>query len=250
MTDVLDKAKKLSLEDIKPYSNNPKEHPEEQIEHLKNSIQKFGFTVPMIITDSGEIVAGHGRYEAAKELGKEEVPVIIRDDLTEEQVKEFRLADNKVAESGWENDKLQVELEELEEMGTDLSDTGLDELLDNADIEQDEEGRYTDKIETPTYEPTGPKPSIEALTDKEKFEKLVEKIEQADISDRKKEFLKVTAYRHIVFDYEEIAEFYAHEDEEMQELMEELTLVIIDYEQAVEQGFVTFVEESLDEVGE
>lgn len=85
------------IEELIPYENNPRNN-DEAVKYVAESIRQFGFKVPMVIDKDGVIVAGHTRFKAAKELGMTEVPCIIADDLTEEQVKAFRLADNKVAE--------------------------------------------------------------------------------------------------------------------------------------------------------
>lgn len=87
--------KKIS--DIRPYENNPRKN-DEAVKYVAESIKQFGFKVPIVIDKDGIIVAGHTRYKAAKKLNLKEVPCIVADDLTDEQVKAFRLADNKVAE--------------------------------------------------------------------------------------------------------------------------------------------------------
>ena len=97
-----------------PYSQNPKEHPSEQIDKIASSIKKFGFKVPMLITEDHEIIAGHGRLQACRKLGLEEVPAIVVDDLTEAEIKAFRIADNRTTESEWDDELLSVELEELD----------------------------------------------------------------------------------------------------------------------------------------
>lgn len=102
------------LEEIKPYEKNPRKN-DEAVEYVANSIRDFGFKNPIIIDRNGVIVAGHTRLKAAERLGLQEVPCIMADDLTEEQVKAFRLADNKTAElAGWELNLLGQEIEALE----------------------------------------------------------------------------------------------------------------------------------------
>lgn len=106
--------KMVKIDDIVPYENNPR-HNADAIEPVKESIRSFGFKVPMILDKENVIVAGHTRYEAAKALGMTEVPVIYADDLSEEQVRKFRLVDNKTAEfAGWDFSKLEEELAELD----------------------------------------------------------------------------------------------------------------------------------------
>ena len=98
---------------IVPYENNPRLN-DEAVEPVANSIKQFGFKVPIIIDSSNVIVAGHTRLKAAKQLGMDKVPCIVADDLTEEQIKVFRLADNKVSEfSSWDYEKLEEELNNI-----------------------------------------------------------------------------------------------------------------------------------------
>ena len=104
----------ICIHDLKAYENNPRKIPEEAINAVAASIKEFGFKVPVIIDKDNVIIAGHTRILAAEKLGIEKVPCIIADDLTPKQIKAFRLADNKVSElSGWDFEKLEIELEEL-----------------------------------------------------------------------------------------------------------------------------------------
>lgn len=118
------------LEELHPYKNNPRRNGK-AVDAVANSIQEFGFKVPAVIDKSGEIIAGHTRYKAAKKLGMKEIPCIIADDLTEEQVRAFRLADNKVGEiAEWDFEILDEELAEMscidmEKFG--FFDTGISE---------------------------------------------------------------------------------------------------------------------------
>ena len=85
----------IKLDNLKPYENNPRNN-EERVEPIANSIKTFGFKVPIVVDRNNVIIAGHTRYKVAKKLGLNKVPCIIADDLTEDQVNAFRLADNKV----------------------------------------------------------------------------------------------------------------------------------------------------------
>lgn len=125
------------LEQLKPYENNPR-HNENAIDSVANSIKEFGFKVPIVIDKNGVIVTGHTRYAAAQKLGMETVPCIIADDLTPEQVKAFRIADNKTSElAEWDLDKLDIELNGIESI--DMSEFGFDGL----DFEEEEEPTST-----------------------------------------------------------------------------------------------------------
>lgn len=103
--------KKVS--ELKPYENNPRKN-DDAVQYVRNSIEQFGFKVPIIIDKNNVVIAGHTRLKAAEEIGLKEVPCIIADDLTDEQVKAFRLADNKVSEkSMWDYSKLDEELNSI-----------------------------------------------------------------------------------------------------------------------------------------
>ena len=122
------------VDDIIPYENNPRKN-DEAVDYVANSIKEFGFKVPIIVDKENVIVTGHTRYKASKKLGLEEVPVIYADDWTEEQIKAFRIADNKVAEfSTWDLDKLELELEDI---NFDMSEFGIEDL--EVDVEEDSE---------------------------------------------------------------------------------------------------------------
>ena len=104
------------INELIPYENNPR-YNDDAVEYVAKSIKEFGFKVPIIVDKNNVIVAGHTRYKASLELGLDEVPTIIADDLTEKQIKAFRLADNKVSDySIWDNTKLLQELEDLKDL--------------------------------------------------------------------------------------------------------------------------------------
>lgn len=126
-----------ALKDIKPYKNNPRRN-DNAVEAVANSIKEFGFKVPVVLDKNDEIIAGHTRIKAAKKLGLEYVPCVIADDLTDEQVKAFRLADNKVAEKAvWDFEILESELTEICDI--DMSKLGFDETGDIFDFIQSDE---------------------------------------------------------------------------------------------------------------
>lgn len=124
--------KYIPIDDIKPYENNPRLN-ENAIPYVMNSIKEFGFKNLIILDKNNVIVAGHTRLESAKRLDMKEVPVIYADDLTEEQIKAFRLVDNKVAEkSMWDFELLDDELKELE---LNMEDFGFENIDINLDID-------------------------------------------------------------------------------------------------------------------
>lgn len=132
------------LDDIKMYENNPRKN-DDAVEGVANSIKEFGFKVPIIIDKDGVIVAGHTRYKASKKLGLTEVPCIIADDLNEEQIKAFRLADNKTNEkASWDLDLLGEELKSIIDL--DMTDFGFNEFEITALIEDTVPDGYDDEL--------------------------------------------------------------------------------------------------------
>ena len=128
--------------DLIPYANNPRKN-DDSVDYVADSISEFGFKVPIVITKDNVIVTGHTRLKAAKKLHLKEVPCIIADDLTEDQIKAFRLVDNKVSEfSDWDFDKLNIEIEGIE---LDLEPFGFEFEIENE--AEDEDGYYGDERE-------------------------------------------------------------------------------------------------------
>lgn len=141
--------KMIKIEDIKPYANNPRFN-DDAVEYVAKSIKEFGFKVPMVIDKNNEIIAGHTRYKASLELGLKEVPCIVADDLTEEQIKAFRLVDNKVSEKAtWNLDLLGEEIKGLDELNFDienLTDLGFGSFELSMLTEDFEPEDYDDEI--------------------------------------------------------------------------------------------------------
>lgn len=228
------KIENISINKLMPYENNARKHTEEDVQTIINSIQEFGFNDPVgVWGENNIIVEGHGRFLAAKKLGIKEIPCIRLDELSDEQRKAYALAHNKTAEmSTWDFEKLEIELESIS--GIDMSKFGFD-----AETEDDEnEGEYTKKTDIPQYDVQGDDVQLEQLVDRGKALTLIEEIEGSNVSEEEKTFLKLAARRHYVFNYKKIAEYYASASEEMQELMEKSALVIIDYDNAIANGYI------------
>ena len=228
------------LDDLIPYANNAREHTDEQVAQVAASIQEFGWTNP-IITHGQTVVAGHARLAAARKLNLKEVPVIDRSDMSEAQWKAYVLADNQLAQNAtWNEGLLTLELDALAELDFNLDLLGfgdLDALMDTGEPEKLKDS-YNKSIETPIYEITGEKPSVSDLYSSEKTERLLKEIKESDLPDDIAEFLIHAAQRHTVFDFRNIAEFYAHSDAVTQNLFERSALIIIDFESAIENGYV------------
>jgi hypothetical protein len=231
------------IADLIPYARNSRTHDEAQVAQIAASIREFGWTNPVLLDGNNGIIAGHGRVLAAQKLGEIEVPTIELGHMSESQKRAYIIADNKLAlNAGWDESLLKIELNGLRTVGFDISMTGfsskeLKELLGIGSAEPDDL-EYSKKIDTPTYTPKGEKPAFSQMADTSKYEEMCHKIKQSTLLDEEKKFLLTATKRHIVFDYHHIAEYYFHASIEMQGFMEESALVIIDFEKAIDNGYV------------
>lgn len=207
------------VEKLIPYVRNPRKN-DAQVDKMVGAIREFGFRIPIVAKSDGSVVDGHLRLKAAQNLGLSEVPVVLADELTEAQVKAFRLLANRVF---GENDDDGLPLDE----------------------------KYISKIDIPQYEPTGK--HVELMGDccmTERYEQFIKDVDASSCSDAVKSFLRLAATRHIKFNYRAIAEYYANDaDAEVQNLFERLALVIIDYDDAMKYGYVKISKELENIVG-
>lgn len=227
----------FDLFQLKRNPENPRTITKDQLQKLKKSIEGFEKMMslrPIIYDEEGFILGGNMRFTALEALGFQEVPenwVKLAEGLTEEQKREFIIKDN-VGFGSWDWDVLANEWdEELLNIWGLKTPTG-------EEGEEESEDKYTTKIESPIYKPKGKKPNIEELFDDSKCLELTKEIESQKIDPEIKEFLKKAAQRHISFNYAKIAEYYAHASPEVQDLIENSALVIIDYNKAIEKGFL------------
>ena len=228
----------VDKKELKKYENNAKIHIKEQVEQIKKSIEDFGFNDPIAVWKDNEVIEGHGRLLAAMQMKEvKKIPIIRLDNLSEEQRKAYAIVHNKLTmNSDFDAEILSKELESITEF--DMSDFGfLDETMEEIQ-EDDTFKKYVTKNQIPHYEITGDMPELDDLVDTAKRDELVEEIQNATVSDDIKDFLVKAAQRHLLFNYRNIAEFYAHQDKEVQELMEKSGLVIIDINNAIANGFV------------
>lgn len=124
-------------EDLIPYINNPRNN-DAAVDKVASSIKNFGFKVPIVVDSDNEIIAGHTRLKAAKKLGMDEVPCIVADDLSDGQIKAFRLADNKVSEfADWDMEMLEKELLDIKDIDIDfkMEDFGFSPLKNEEEVE-------------------------------------------------------------------------------------------------------------------
>lgn len=244
----------VNTADLVPYARNSRTHSPEQVAKIAASIKEFGFLNPVIVDGSNGIVAGHGRVMAAQKLGLETLPVIEAGHLSEHQRRAYIIADNRLAlDAGWDNDLLKIELQDLSGAGFDLSLTGfnVDEITDLFDPSPEADGlsdNYSRKIEAPIYEITGERPKISEMIDRTKTEALQKTIMETSLPDDVRSFLLYAAERHTVFNFKNIAEYYAHADATTQELMEQSALIIIDFDRAIEDGFIKLATGMMEQV--
>lgn len=245
----------VSVEDIATHPQNPNRA---EIARIVESIEENGFYGTIVVQRStGYIIKGNHTYRAAVAAGLEEVPVTYVE-IDDDRAVRIMIADNRIAEFGERDEEVLAELmkglDGLE--GTGYSEEEFADLLaelgeggggGSGDPIDDTDPNYERKVEAPIYEPKSEfPPPVEALYDETKTNELLDRIEEAELPDEVRRFLRAAAARHTVFDYEEIAEFYSHAPADVQALFEDSALVIIDFDAAVEKGFVKLVGELSD----
>tara|TARA_R100000734_G_C3299451_1_gene90263 strand:+ start:76 stop:804 length:729 start_codon:yes stop_codon:yes gene_type:complete len=229
----------VKISQVKGNPNNPRIIKNDKFKKLVKSIQEFPEMLklrPIVVDEDMIVLGGNMRLKASKDAGLKEVWVEIAEGLTDEQKKEFIVKDN-VGFGEWEWDMLANEWDSVQ-----LTEWGLDVWENTDDSIMEDDNICTRKIKAPTYEPKNEKPEVKELYDIKKADELIDKIKALKLNKTEKEFLTFAAYRHTVFDYSKIADFYAHSSKEVQELMEESALVIIDFDKAIENGYVKLTE--------
>lgn len=238
------------IDDLIPYARNSRVHSEQQISQIAASIKEWGWTIPVLIDENNGIIAGHGRILAARKLGIETVPVITAEGWSESKKRAYVIADNKLAlNADWDNELLANEIADLklENYDTDLLGFSNDELQavmadEGKELDIDEEEIYTKKVDTPCYEPSENKPILRDLFDDSRTIELVQEIKESSLPQEEKDFLMLAAARHTRLNFQLIADYYAHASEECQQLMENNALVIIDFDKAIERGYIQMSE--------
>ena len=238
----------VAVEEIIPNPRNPNLHPKKQLDLLAKIIKAQGWRAPITVSNrSGFIVRGHARLEAAKLLGLTECPVDFQDYENEAVEWADCIADNRIAELAEPDLPLLKDiLLELDSHNLDMDLTGYDtesiESLMTQLHEPELDDKYTQKIIPPVYTPKGEKPKISELYDEKKTQSLIADINKAELPKDIASFLKIAAQRHTSFHFRNIAEYYCHATPEIQDLMERSGLIIIDFNKAIEYGFVHLVE--------
>lgn len=239
----------MKKQEIKFDKRNYRKHNDENKRVIKKSLEELGAGRSIVIDNEGEIIAGNGVYEQAQKLGIKtkivetdgsELVVVKRTDLAtgDDKRKKLALADNAASDtSEWADELLREDWtkEALAEFGVKIKGFS--------------ENDYSRKIEVPIYEPTSEvAPDVTDCVNADKYYGLIKEIDDADISDEDKGLLRLAAARHIIFDYKNIAERYAHADKKTQELYERSALVIIDFQKAIENGFIVLTDRLMDTI--
>lgn len=210
------------------------------------------FTLSHIKGKDGKyiVVGGNQRLQACKDLGYSEVPcVVFLPDTPFEKLRAYAIKSNEaygqndwdlLSGNEWNTDELTewgMELDYIEGGSSEWDDME-DTDAGNKEGKGDDESMYSRKIQPPVYEITGAEPTIAECIDLSPVKRLLEEIEASNVSPEQKEMLRACAYRHAVIHFDQMAEYYAHQKPEMQDLMENNALVIIDYDKALERGFI------------
>lgn len=229
----------IDLNLIHVNDKNPRTISKKNFEKLKNSIKDFPKMLelrPIVIKTDGTILGGNMRFLAIKDLGLElkDEWFKVADKLTIEEEKRFIVEDN-VSFGEWDSEMLANEWDRelLDQWGIDVG-------------EWDELKEYSRIVTAPVYTPNGEKPLVKDLYNRKKLDELINEIDKTNIPEEDKEFLKLSAHRHVVFSYQDIAEYYSHSNKEVQELMEKSALVIIDFDKAINNGFVELVSDLME----
>lgn len=239
--------KMLKVSDLEYDPQNVRQHDVANIQAIQKSLQEFGQRKPIVINPDRVVIAGNGTLQAARLLGWTEIATVeVPADWSEEKAKAFAIADNRTAElANWDQEKLTLQLAELQEAGYELDQLGFSELPEpdfdgtGKDSTDDEEA-YSNLVNIPQYEVIGEQPEIGELFDSVRTEDLQRKIRAANLPLEVEHFLLTAANRHTVFNYRKIAEYYPHAPAEIQDLMEESALVLIDLNDAIKNGYASF----------
>jgi hypothetical protein len=232
------KAIKTKLSEVKLNPNNPRLIKDDNFKKLVQSIKDFPEMLdirPIVVNADMVILGGNMRFKACKEAGLKEVPIIVADNLTEEQQREFLIKDN-VSGGEWDWSLLaEWDTEQLEEWGLEVpkskEEIEIQELFD---------------IQIPIYTASEDKPNESELVNLEKYSDLINQIDNSDIDKSLKEILKIRASFFVDFNFQRIADFYHHSSIETRDLFEKLGMIILAPKEALEKGFISIGEEILE----
>jgi hypothetical protein len=242
----------LDIEKLKFDEHNFNLHTQDGMQKLERSVTDFGYGRSILLDKDDNIIGGNGVVETAKKMGLQKVRVVETDgdeliavrrkdlSINSKEGRSLALADNAVAAANLNWNK-----EELEKARTEW-----DVVPEDWGVKMQEEGAeetYSREIITPVYTPNGTTPTFPEMYDTTKYDELVKEIAAERLPKEVKTFLLYAASRHIVFNYENIANYYAQASKKVQELMERSALVIIDFQKAIEGGYVKLTKDLMAE---
>jgi hypothetical protein len=251
MMEVKNRIKELRTvraSDLLPNPKNWRTHPINQTEALQGLLTEIGYADALIAyeTDQGlMLIDGHLRAETTPNM---EVPVLVTD-LTEKEADLLLATLDPLAAMATRDEEQLTELLATISSSNDTVNAMLLSLANGyeplvlLDSEAETGEGYIQIVDTPIYEPSGPQPEISALSDRSMTDELVREIRNAELPEDMERFLLDAAERHVVFDFQRIANYYAYASADIQTLMERSALVVIDYDQAIENGFVRLKED-------
>lgn len=239
----------LPIADLLPTQGNLKDLTETNYKKLKSTIENRGFSYPVYIWENEDglkyLLDGHQRQRVLTTEGwNEPIPYlkVPADNIQEAMARLLEITSQyaTITQEGIDEFIAKYGLNEAEI----LNSTSFDAINNYEDENESiEENPYTGKIETPIYELSGEKPNLSELYNVEKTNNLIKEIKELNVPPPLKDFLISSANRMTIYNYANIAEYYAHSDPEVQQIMEKLALVIIDYDKAIELGFVRMTQE-------
>lgn len=241
LPNVAGEAEWVDIASLQPWQDNPRIN-DAAVPEVAASIARFGWGSPILARrEDRMVIAGHTRLKAAISLGMSSALVRWMD-ISLQEAKALALADNKLSEiADWDDEKLSEVLKELAAEQVSLDNLGfatdeMEALLSDLEVQPDT--TYTSKIKAPIYTPKGECPPITSLFDRTKTQSLIAEIDKASLPPDQAAFLRLAAERHTAFNFHDIAEWYCHASADVQRLMENSGLVIIDFNRAIENGFV------------
>jgi hypothetical protein len=248
MKDRVKELRRVPASELRANPKNWRRHPPSQEAALRGVLEDIGFADAVIARetpDGLELIDGHLRQEV---MGDQSIPVLIVD-VTEEEADKILLTHDPLAMMAHaDQDQLLQLLRD-----TQFADKAVNDMLEavaNGErfpmpdlTEPIPENTYTQTVDIPIYYPTGPQPAIDELTDRSTADELIGQIRQAELPADIANFLLDAAERHVAFNFERIANYYAHSSPDIQALMERSALVIVDYDQAIAHGFVRLKED-------
>lgn len=246
------KIEKVNISELVSPAYNPRDITPEEMEKLKRSIIEFGYVDPIIVNEvNNHIIGGNQRYEALKSLGYDEVDVVYVHEEDQNREKALNIALNKIS-GEWDFDKLDDIFMSMELDGFDISLTGFDDFENaisdfkneieeyNKEVEERDYSDYDLRAGKVVYEPKETNHKVEDLyhTDFGEIEELINKIENEDL----KKFFNIRKIFFTKFNFDKIADYYAYQaNEDEKKVFEKLGLVLLDYEQLIENGFTDFI---------